>query len=83
MKSFIIVSIRFYQKFISPLFLPRCRFLPTCSQYALEAFQTHAFWKAFYLTMKRILRCHPYCDGGLDPVPKIKESKSSTLPHSL
>ncbi len=61
--------IRFYQVFISPLFPPACRYTPTCSQYALEALQKHGPIKGLYLAIKRILRCHPYHEGGYDPVP--------------
>lgn len=52
----------------------RCRFYPSCSAYALEAFQTYGFFKAFYLTIKRLLRCQPLCKGGVDPLP-IPEKK--------
>jgi len=69
MKYIFIFLIRFYRRFISPLFPPRCRFTPTCSQYALEAFTKHGFFKGFYLTVWRILRCNPFCKGGYDPVP--------------
>jgi len=62
--------IRLYRKLISP-FLPAnvCRFYPTCSAYALEAFEKHRFMKAASLSVKRILRCHPLHPGGYDPVP--------------
>lgn len=61
--------IRFYQVFLSPLSSGCCRFTPTCSNYALEAFRKHGPVKGFYLTFKRILRCNPYNEGGYDPVP--------------
>ena len=61
--------IRFYQVCISPLKPPTCRFTPTCSQYALQAFRKHGVIKGFYLTVKRILRCHPWGGHGYDPVP--------------
>ncbi|MBO5730988.1 MAG: membrane protein insertion efficiency factor YidD [Treponema sp.] len=66
---FLCVLIRFYQICISPLFPPSCRFYPTCSSYALEAIQRHGPFKGFYLAVKRILRCNPFCKGGYDPVP--------------
>ena len=69
MKYIFILLIRFYRRFISPLFPPRCRFTPTCSQYALEAFTKYGFFKGFYLSAWRILRCNPFCKGGYDPVP--------------
>ncbi|MDO9600174.1 MAG: membrane protein insertion efficiency factor YidD [Azoarcus sp.] len=61
--------IRGYQLFISPLLGPRCRFYPTCSHYALEAIDTHGALKGSWLALRRVLRCHPWHPGGLDPVP--------------
>ena len=70
LKSLLIKLIRGYQKFISPLFPPRCRFTPTCSQYALEAIEKYGAWKGGYLAFRRILRCHPFNhDDHYDPVP--------------
>lgn len=68
-KKFMIGTIRFYQKFISPLFPPSCRFYPTCSHYGLEAVRRFGAIKGSYLTIKRILKCHPFHSGGYDPVP--------------
>ena len=76
MKKILILLIRFYQKFISPMFPAKCRFYPTCSQYTLEAVKEHGAIKGTYLGIKRILKCHPFHDGGYDPVPK-KENKNS------
>lgn len=64
--------IRFYQKFISPLKGKTCRFYPTCSQYALEAFRKYGFLKGFYLTFRRIIKCHPFHPGGYDPIKEIR-----------
>lgn len=61
--------IRGYQRFISPLLGPHCRFTPTCSQYGVEAISRFGFVKGGWLTLKRVLRCHPLNDGGHDPVP--------------
>ncbi|EFE86934.1 membrane protein insertion efficiency factor YidD [Fusobacterium periodonticum] len=72
MKKIFILLIRFYQKFISPLFPAKCRYYPTCSQYTLEAIQEYGAIKGTYLGIKRILRCHPFHEGGYDPVPKRK-----------
>jgi putative membrane protein insertion efficiency factor len=69
MKQIAILLILFYQKCISPLFPPHCRFYPTCSQYALEAVEKYGFIKGSFLAVKRILKCHPYHKGGYDPVP--------------
>ena len=65
-----ILLIKFYQICISPLKGgPTCRFTPTCSQYALEAFRKYGPFKGFWLSLKRILRCHPWGGSGYDPVP--------------
>ena len=61
--------IRFYQLGISPYLAPRCRYQPTCSQYALEAIRKHGAIKGGYLAGKRICRCHPWGGSGYDPVP--------------
>ena len=61
--------IKFYQKFISPFTPPVCRFTPTCSQYAYQAFQKYGFFKGGWLALKRILKCHPFHKGGYDPLP--------------
>jgi putative membrane protein insertion efficiency factor len=69
MKLIIISVLKFYQKFISPLFPPSCRFTPTCSTYAIQSFKKYPLFKALWLTVKRILKCHPFHPGGHDPVP--------------
>lgn len=61
--------IYFYQRFISPLTPPSCRFTPTCSQYAAEAIRRHGPFKGLWLALRRILRCHPWGGSGYDPVP--------------
>jgi uncharacterized protein len=73
MKYFFIALIRFYQKFISPITPPTCRFYPTCSHYGLEAFRRFGIIRGSYLTVKRILKCHPFHPGGFDPVPEKKD----------
>ena len=65
----LIYPIRLYQRYISPLTPPACRFTPTCSQYAVEALQKHGPIKGLYLAVRRILRCHPWGGSGYDPVP--------------
>jgi len=65
-----ILVVRLYQLIISPLFPPTCRFTPSCSSYAMEAFRIWGPFKGFYLTLKRLLRCHPWGACGHDPVPK-------------
>ena len=58
-----------YRRLISPLLPPACRFHPTCSAYAAEAVRRHGALKGSFLTVKRLARCHPFCEGGVDPVP--------------
>lgn len=70
MKHLLLLLIRFYQHFISPLFPASCRFYPTCSAYAFEAVSRFGFIKGGWLSLKRICHCHPFCQGGLDPVPE-------------
>jgi len=64
-----IALIKIYQWVISPLLGPQCRFTPTCSNYALQAFKKYGIFKGFWLTIKRISRCHPWGGHGEDPVP--------------
>lgn len=73
MKKILMGIIRFYQKAISPLFPPTCRFYPTCSQYAVEAISVHGALKGSYLAIRRILKCHPFHKGGIDLVPPKKK----------
>ena len=65
----LVIPIKFYQYCISPLLPPTCRYTPTCSQYALEAIRKHGPFKGLWLTVKRLLRCHPWGGSGYDPVP--------------
>lgn len=69
MSRLLILCIRFYQIFISPLKPPTCRFYPTCSAYAIEAIQKKGPVKGTWLAIKRIAKCHPFDPGGYDPVP--------------
>ncbi|MCZ0755213.1 membrane protein insertion efficiency factor YidD [Anoxybacillus sp. J5B_2022] len=73
MKQLFIALIRFYQIVISPLKPPTCRFYPTCSHYGLEAIRRFGAMKGGWLTIKRIVKCHPFHPGGFDPVPEKTE----------
>lgn len=75
MKEFLIKVIRFYQRKISPLFPPKCRYYPTCSQYALQAIEIHGVFKGMLLAIGRLMRCNIFFPGGVDPVPPKKEKK--------
>lgn len=68
-RNLFIACIRFYQRFISPLLGNHCRFEPSCSQYAVEALETHGVVKGGLYALWRLLRCQPFCKGGYDPVP--------------
>jgi len=69
MKRFVLELIKLYQSTVSQVTPPACRFEPTCSHYAYEAIQKYGFVKGSWLTAKRIARCHPWSEGGYDPVP--------------
>ena len=75
MKDFLLKAIRFYQRRISPLFPPKCRYYPTCSQYALQAIEIHGVFKGMLLAIGRLMRCNIFFPGGVDPVPPKKEKK--------
>ena len=66
----VLLAIGFYQRFISPLLPPACRFWPTCSHYAAEAIALHGLGRGGLLAVRRLLRCHPWGSGGYDPVPR-------------
>lgn len=68
MKQIAIFILRSYKYAISPLLPPSCRFTPTCSEYAIEAVARYGFWKGMVLGLKRLSRCHPFSEGGYDPV---------------
>ncbi len=70
MRFMLIAIIKFYKYFISPVLGNRCRFYPSCSSYSLEALQLHGAIIGTYLSLKRLLKCHPFHKGGIDPVPE-------------
>lgn len=71
--TFLALTIRAYQFFLSPLLGNRCRFYPSCSSYAIQAIQLHGSLFGCYLALRRILRCHPWHEGGIDLVPERKQ----------
>tara|TARA_B100000497_G_C7316276_1_gene211856 strand:+ start:267 stop:506 length:240 start_codon:yes stop_codon:yes gene_type:complete len=71
----LIKIIKIYKFLISPLLGNSCRYLPTCSEYSIEALQTYGFFKGVFLSIKRILSCHPWGSGGFDPVKKEMKVK--------
>ena len=82
MKHILILFVRGYQVMISPYFPSSCRYSPTCSHYAIDALRTHGSVKGSWLAIKRILRCHPWAEGGHDPVPpKHTNANASNLPE--
>ncbi len=77
MSSILILIIRFYQYFISPMLGKNCKYLPTCSQYCMDAIRIHGAFAGVWLGIKRILKCHPFGHGGYDPVPTNRNKKHS------
>ena len=69
MRVLFVAIVRAYQLFLSPLLPPSCRYHPSCSHYAIEALETHGTLRGSWLAIKRIGRCHPFREGGFDPVP--------------
>lgn len=75
MKEYALKFIKFYQRRISPLFPPKCKYYPTCSNYAVTAIERFGLFKGGLLAVWRILRCNPFSSGGVDLVPEKKEKK--------
>lgn len=80
-QRFLISCIKFYRLFISPMIGPRCRFYPSCSQYAIEAITSHGPILGSSLTIKRLIRCQPLCAGGYDPVPHKHNTNPQQTGH--
>lgn len=76
MQHILIFLIRIYQTILSPFLGNHCRFYPSCSHYALEALEKHGFFKGLWLSMKRVSHCHPWHEGGVDPVPEPINKKT-------
>jgi len=79
-KKVLIFPIRLYQRFLSPLLPPACRYSPTCSQYSVEAIQRHGALKGSWLAIKRIASCNPWGGSGYDPVPPVGDENSHKMP---
>ncbi|WP_372994424.1 membrane protein insertion efficiency factor YidD [Marinobacter sp.] len=77
MRKLLLLPIRFYQYAISPLMASHCRHYPTCSQYAVEAITHHGALKGLFLAIRRLLRCHPWAEGGYDPVPGTSDARNT------
>ena len=75
MRKLVLIFIRFYQLCISPVMPSHCIHTPTCSQYAIEAVQSHGALRGVWLAVKRLLRCHPFSKGGYDPVPEVNRCR--------
>ncbi len=78
-KAFLVALVRAYRLLLSPWIGSACRFEPSCSAYALQALQQHGAAAGSYLTMARLVRCHPWCAGGCDPVPEAAPKLFSAL----
>lgn len=81
MRRLLIALVRFYQLAISPYFAPSCRFIPTCSNYTIEAIRSHGIFRGSWLAIHRIGRCHPWCEGGHDPVPNSQSEGDTPKDH--
>jgi len=75
MRQLLILPIKFYQIVISPFMANNCRYYPTCSHYSIEAIESFGFFRGSWLAIKRIFSCHPWHEGGYDPVPTHNEKK--------
>lgn len=74
-KLVVLPLLRLYKGAVSPLLLPACRYVPSCSEYAMEAVERYGVWRGGGMALKRLLRCHPFVRGGYDPVAKIHTLK--------
>ena len=83
MTRVVVLLLRGYQNLVSPLLRPRCRFVPSCSAYALEAIECHGLVRGGGLALRRVARCHPFHRGGFDPVPDRGPSSGAEVNEAL
>jgi len=84
MKAFALWTLRLYKRWVSPSLPPSCRYVPTCSEYAMEAVERYGALRGGWMAFRRLLRCHPFVKGGLDPVVKDQHGLCDDLGrHSL
>ncbi len=83
MRRFLIAIVKGYRLLLSPWLGSACRFEPTCSVYAIQALEQHGAARGSYLTLRRLARCQPWCDGGHDPVPAAGAASNGRLFHFL
>jgi putative membrane protein insertion efficiency factor len=74
-RRLLILFVKLYQRLVSPLLPPACRFYPSCSAYAVQALELHGAARGIWLTLRRLSRCHPFHPGGLDPVPEVTQKR--------
>jgi uncharacterized protein len=79
-KALLIMTVKAYRLLLSPWLGSACRFEPTCSVYSIGALEQHGAARGSYLTLKRLARCHPWCEGGHDPVPQVPSAPLTTPP---
>jgi putative membrane protein insertion efficiency factor len=77
MRRLLLAALRGYQRYLSPLLPPSCRFYPTCSEYAAQAIERYGTLRGGRMAVRRLMRCHPFCAGGYDPVPVPDKTTSS------
>jgi putative membrane protein insertion efficiency factor len=81
MKTILVFLLRAYQLVLSPMLGQNCRFYPSCSHYAIEALRSHGAARGSYLSLRRVCRCHPWNEGGLDPVPPVPSHSAARGCH--